>query len=128
MSDERILVVEDDAVNREFLAHFLGSHGFVVEAFETGEEGLGAMREREFRLLILDLMLPGINGGQLAWAARESGFASPILAVSGAMDVWDPSDLHDLGVTAVLPKPFANDDLLRRVRDLVATTHGSTST
>ena len=82
---DAILIVEDDEVNRRFLARFFTAHGYDVTAVETGEEGLGALGERRYGLMLLDLMLPGINGGEVAWAARERGFDRPILAVSAAM-------------------------------------------
>ena len=115
-----ILVVEDDAVNREFLGRFLSDHGFEVTVVETGEEALAHLQTHRYDLILLDLMLPGKNGGEVAWAARERGVDAPILAISGAMDVWDPSDLADLGVSRSISKPYENQDLLACVRELVA--------
>ena len=118
--DEAILVVEDDDVNREFLERFLTDHGFHVTAVPSGEAALDALDRVRFQLVVLDLMLPGKNGGEVAWAAREKGLEAPIIAISGAMDQWAPADLEDLGVTAALEKPFSNDQLLDEVRSLMA--------
>lgn len=110
-----ILIIEDDDVNREFLAGFLEDHGYATTAVATGEEGIRALGRERFDLLLLDLMLPGKTGAEVAWHARQTGHATPIVAISAAMDQWDPDDLRDLGFTAILAKPYANDDLLDTV-------------
>jgi len=117
--DQRVLVVEDDDVNREFLERFLGSHGYRVTAVPSGEAGLAALADGGFDIVLLDLMLPGMNGGEFAWKARSLGMNAPILAVSAAMDLWDEADLRDLGVNAAIAKPFSNDGLLAQVRSLL---------
>lgn len=114
-----ILVVEDDDVNRSFLDRFLSDHGFMVSSVASGEEGLALLKERAFDLILLDLMLPGKNGGEVAWAVRQRGVQTPIVAISAAMDQWFESDLEDLGVSRTIPKPFDNDELLQTVRELL---------
>jgi two-component system phosphate regulon response regulator OmpR len=114
-----ILIIEDDEVNRDFLAAFLGDHGFRPSAVATGEEGIRRLSREAFDLLVLDLMLPGKTGAEVAWHAREAGLKTPILAISAAMDQWDPEDLRDLGVTATLAKPYSNDELLEVVRRIL---------
>ena len=114
-----ILVVEDDHVNRDFLTVFLSNHGYEVTAVSTGEDGLKELGVKTFQLLILDLMLPGKNGGEVAWAARSRGCRLPILAISGALDAWETADLEDLGITRALSKPFSNDEFLEQVRQLI---------
>jgi DNA-binding response OmpR family regulator len=114
-----ILIVEDDLVNRDFLNYFLSNHGYEVTAVSTGEEGLKELELKRYQLLILDLMLPGKNGGEVAWAARSRGCRLPILAISGALEAWETSDLEDLGITRALSKPFSNDELIEQVRQLI---------
>lgn len=114
-----ILIIEDDEVNRDFLAGFLRDHGFKPTAVATGEEGIRRLDRDRFDLLLLDLMLPGKSGAEVAWHAREKGLETPILAISAAMDQWDAEDLRDLGFTAMLAKPFSNDELLDLVRRIL---------
>lgn len=112
MAKLRILVVEDDSINREFLTRFLRRHGFDVHAVSDGEQGIAQLESRPFDIVLLDLMLPGKNGGEVAWCARQLGIDVPIVVYSAAMDLWDRSDLEDLGVTVCLEKPFSNTHLL----------------
>jgi DNA-binding response OmpR family regulator len=125
LSEERarpaILIIEDDDVNRDFLSGFLFDHGFSPTAVATGEEGIRRLSSERFDLLLLDLMLPGKSGAEVAWHAREAGLKTPIIAVSAAMDQWDADDLRDLGFTAMLAKPYSNDELLELVRRVLRT-------
>jgi CheY-like chemotaxis protein len=114
-----VLIIEDDDVNRDFLLGFLRAHGYSPVAVATGEEGIRRLGSERYDLLLLDLMLPGKSGAEVAWHARQNGLRTPILAVSAAMSQWHPDDLRDLGFTAMLPKPFSNDELLDVIAKIV---------
>jgi CheY-like chemotaxis protein len=118
-SGPSVLIIEDDDVNRDFLQGFLQAHGYRPVAVATGEEGIRRLGVERFDLLLLDLMLPGKSGAEVAWHARQVGLKTPILAVSAAMGQWHPDDLRDLGFTAMLPKPFSNDELLDVIARIV---------
>jgi len=114
-----VLILDDEPVIREVLGSVLAKAGHVAREAATAAEGLARLEKEPVDLLLLDLMLPGKSGAEVAWHAREAGLKTPILAVSAAMDQWDADDLRDLGITAILAKPFSNDELLEVVRRIL---------
>ena len=114
---ERILIVEDDRRIRDMLTRGLLFEGYAVDSAENGEEALRIARERIPDAIILDLMLPGIDGLEVCRRLRSAS-AVPILILTARDTVPDRVAGLDAGADDYLVKPFAFDELLARLRAL----------
>lgn len=112
---ETILVVEDDRRIRDLLRRGLIFEGYAVETAEDGESALRAAREREPDAVILDLMLPGIDGLEVCRRLRSASNV-PILMLTARDAVPDRITGLDAGADDYMVKPFAFDELLARLR------------
>ena len=116
----RVLLVEDDEAVREFLVESLSRHGFVVEMATSAEEALEHWSSARFDLLVTDVVLPGIDGRQLAQQVRSMSAGTPILFMSGYTgDLLEDGDVDSS--RAFLQKPFTSATLVDRVRELIGT-------
>ena len=115
----KILIVDDDPALADVLAAFLGTCGFQTDYATDGATAVQRARDTQPDLIIMDLMLPRLSGGEAAAALKRdpSTSAIPILAISG---LDDPEPLVDiLAIDALLRKPFDLDELERRVAALL---------
>jgi DNA-binding response OmpR family regulator len=112
----KLLVVEDEARIAAFLEKGLTAHGYAVEWAATGAEALRLGAARDVALVILDLMLPGLDGLDVLAGLRERGATMPVLILSARGQVDDRVRGLDLGADDYLAKPFAFTELLARVR------------
>ncbi len=119
MSDEKILIVEDDATIARFVELELMHAGFSVRKAAEGPEGLAAVAEEEPDLLVLDLMLPGIDGIEVARTLRREGHTFPILMLTARAETQDVVSGFDAGADDYLRKPFEIPELLSRIRALL---------
>lgn len=115
----RILVVEDYTPLRRTLQRGLREAGFTVDIAEDGEEGLFLAGANAYDAVVLDLMLPKVDGLTVLKRLRESGRQVPVLVLTARDGVDDRIQGLDLGADDYLPKPFAFNELLARVRALV---------
>ncbi|MFZ5477432.1 MAG: response regulator transcription factor [Myxococcota bacterium] len=115
----RILVVEDEALVADVVRYNLEHVGYRVLAVETGEEGLRALAAEPFDLVLLDMMLPGISGLEVARRARAEGVTTPILMLTARGETPAKVAGLDAGADDYLVKPFAMDELKARVRALI---------
>ena len=115
----RVLIVEDDGPLREALRQGLEEAGFAVDASGDGEEGLWYARSNAHDVVVLDLMLPGIDGLVILSLLRREGSAVPILILTARDTVADRVKGLNLGADDYLVKPFAFAELLARVRAMV---------
>jgi two-component system OmpR family response regulator len=115
----RILVVEDYTPLRRTLQRGLREAGFSVDIAADGEEGLFLAGANPYDAIVLDLMLPKIDGLTVLKRLRESGRQVPVLVLTARDGVDDRIQGLDLGADDYLPKPFAFNELLARVRALV---------
>jgi two-component system, OmpR family, copper resistance phosphate regulon response regulator CusR len=115
----KILVIEDDPKTAGFLKRGFQEEGFAVDVAGDGPEGLRMIQAAPFDLLVLDLMLPGMDGLRLLTFARESGVKSPVLILTARDAVEDRVTGLELGADDYLVKPFAFAELLARVRSIL---------
>jgi two-component system, OmpR family, copper resistance phosphate regulon response regulator CusR len=118
----RILVVDDEAKTAKFLKKGLAEAGFVVDVAFNGVDGLQMALELEFDLIILDVMLPGVDGWQVLARLREARRTAPVLLLTARDAVHERVRGFDLGADDYLVKPFAFSELLARARALMRRT------
>lgn len=114
---KRILVVDDDLPLRGMLSSVLTRHGFQVFLAGDGDEAQRALVLHKPHVILLDLMMPGVNGWDFLQMLSDRGFAGqvPVIVVSAHLRK-DPQAILQMGVKAILPKPFNLDDLLEMIR------------
>jgi DNA-binding response OmpR family regulator len=111
-----VLVIEDDRRMASLLAQALREEGSQVTVCHEGNEGLSTALLPEFDVIVLDLMLPGLDGFQLAQRLRKHGRQTPVLMLTARDAPADVIKGLDLGADDYVTKPFALDVLLARVR------------
>jgi DNA-binding response OmpR family regulator len=114
----KLLLVEDDPKISRFLLKGLREQQHVVDLAESGPSGLDQAGQADYDALVLDLMLPGLDGFALCRALRSQDIATPVLILSGRDQVRDRVRALDCGADDYLVKPFAFDELLARLRAL----------
>ncbi|HTS00808.1 MAG TPA: response regulator transcription factor [Bacteroidota bacterium] len=114
----KILVVEDEKKVARFIQAGLEEENYEVETAPDGESGLHAALEGTYDLLIVDVMLPRMNGLQLTTSYRRTGGATPILMLTAKTSTEDKVSGLDSGADDYLTKPFAFAELLARIRSL----------
>ncbi len=119
---EHILVIEDEQKISDFLRRGLTYEGFHVEVANDGESGLKAARDNPPHLVILDVMLPGLDGIEVCRRLRAAG-PIPILMLTAKDSVADRVKGLESGADDYLVKPFAFEELIARVRALLRRVH-----
>jgi|SRR5690242_14167188 DNA-binding response OmpR family regulator len=112
----RILVIEDEPRILGFLAHGLEAEGFSVVGSRDGAEGLKLALEHGFDLVILDLLLPRVDGFSVLKTLERKSPQLPVVIVSARTDVKTKVKGFELGARDYLTKPFSFDELLARIR------------
>ena len=112
----RILLVEDEAHLAEGLAYNLRNAGYDVDVADTGEDAVERMGKGGYDLLLLDLMLPGISGLEVAQNLRKAGHMLPIVIISAKDRSTDTIAGLDAGADDYITKPFDLDEVLARIR------------
>jgi two-component system, OmpR family, response regulator len=115
----RLLVVEDDAKLRRALDRGLQREGYAVDTAETGHEGLELASARDYDAVVLDVMLPGLDGFSVCQALRHCDRWVPILMLTARGAVRDRISGLDAGADDYLVKPFDFGELLARLRALI---------
>jgi two-component system OmpR family response regulator len=114
----RVLVVEDDQAMASSLTWGLEAEGYVVDVAGDGEDGLWKARESAHDVIVLDVMLPRLDGYQVCQRLREQGVWTPILMLTAMDDDLDHAEGLDSGADDYLTKPFSYPVLLAHLRSL----------
>ena len=114
----RLLVVEDEAHLAEAVAHILKKNNYTVDVSYDGESGLDNALSGIYDVIVLDIMLPKMDGITVLKKLRESGSAVPVILLTAKSDVSDKVRGLDSGADDYLAKPFNTDELLARIRAL----------
>jgi DNA-binding response OmpR family regulator len=115
----RVLVVEDEKRLAAGLRNGLEAEGFAVDVALDGTDGLWMAREHPYDAIVLDIMLPGVNGYKICETLREEGVWTPILMLTAKDGEWDEIEALDTGADDYLTKPFSYAVLLAHLRALV---------
>jgi DNA-binding response OmpR family regulator len=119
IEEMRILLVEDDLPIAEVVSRGLKAAGYFVEVAEDGEKGLDRALAGTFGLIVLDLMLPRIDGMKVCEELRGAGVSTPVLILTAKDALKDRVKGLELGADDYLVKPFAFEELLARVQALL---------
>ncbi len=124
MSDP-ILIVDDDRELSELVAELLTEEGFVVESAHDSAGGLARAQAGEHALVVLDVMMPGMNGFEVLRRLRSSGSRTPVLMLTARGEDVDRIVGLEIGADDYLPKPFNPRELVARIRAILRRTrHG----
>jgi two-component system, OmpR family, response regulator len=115
----RVLVVEDERRLAAGLRSGLAAEGFAVDVALDGTDGLWMAREHPYDVIVLDIMLPGVNGYRLCSALRRDGIWTPILMLTAKEGELDEVEALDSGADDYLTKPFSYAVLVARLRALL---------
>ncbi|MFC8225584.1 response regulator transcription factor [Streptomyces sp. NPDC057287] len=123
----RLLIVEDEKRLATSLAKGLTAEGFAVDVVHDGLEGLHVAGQGVHDLVVLDIMLPGMNGYRICAALRAAGHETPILMLTAKDGEYDEAEGLDTGADDYLTKPFSYVVLVARIRALLRRRGGSAS-
>ncbi len=115
----RVLMVEDEVRLAETVRRGLTAEGFVVDVVDDGADGLAEAQSRDYDAIILDIMLPSLNGYDVCRALRKDGVWTPVLMLTAKDGEYDQVDAFELGADDYLTKPFSFIVLVARLRALV---------
>jgi DNA-binding response OmpR family regulator len=112
----RLLIVEDEIHLAEALAQILKKNNYTVDAVHDGEAGLDNALSNIYDLIILDIMLPKMDGISILKEIRKEGLEVPVILLTAKGEISDRVKGLDCGADDYLPKPFATEELLARIR------------
>ena len=114
----KILLAEDEKRMNRALCEIMRQEGYEVTAVDNGEDALYEIESGVYDLVVLDVMMPGMNGYNVAKQARKSGIKTPILMLTAKSELDDKVEGLDSGADDYLTKPFMTKELLARLRAL----------
>ncbi len=115
----RVLVVEDEPRLAKAIKRGLEDHGFAVDVAYDGQEGFTKARYDDYDAIVLDILLPKLNGYKVAQRLRDEGIWTPILMLTAKEGEYDEADALDLGADDYLRKPFSWVVLIARLNALL---------
>ena len=114
----KVLLVEDNTQLNKALSTLLKRNSYLVDSALDGEEALLFLKDYQYDVIVLDIMLPRIDGLEVLRRARKQGIQTPIILLTAKSTIEDKITGLDLGADDYLPKPFNSDELLARIRAL----------
>lgn len=115
----RLLLAEDDSRLLKSLTHIFEANRFVTDGVSNGEDALSYALSREYDGIVLDIMMPGLDGIEVLKRLRREGVLSPVLFLTARSEVSQRVEGLDAGADDYLPKPFSTSELLARVRAML---------
>lgn len=115
----KLLVAEDDPKLLKSLVHILEHNRFSVDGVSNGEDALEYGQTGEYDGLILDIMMPGLDGLQVLQTLRRNGIKTPALFLTARTEISQRVEGLDAGADDYLPKPFSTAELLARIRAML---------
>lgn len=115
----KVLVVEDEVKVSNFIMRGLEEEGYTVDVAEDGKKGLELIKTQEYDVVLLDLMIPEIDGLEVLKRMRQEGIETPVLIITAKSTKEDVIKGLDTGSDDYLTKPFSFDELLARIRALL---------
>ncbi|MEU9298442.1 response regulator transcription factor [Streptomyces sp. NPDC048266] len=115
----RVLVVEDERRLASVVQRGLEAEGYAVDVCHDGRHGLWMALEQPYQAIVLDLMLPGLNGYRVCEQLRRADVRTPVLMLTAKNGEWDEAEALDTGADDYLTKPFSYVVLLARLRALI---------
>ncbi|HMV50997.1 MAG TPA: response regulator transcription factor [Blastocatellia bacterium] len=119
---DRLLLIDDDLELSELLTEYLSAEGFAIETAHDGETGVGKAMQSGFALIVLDVMLPRLNGFEVLRRIRAAN-RTPVLMLTARGDDVDRIVGLELGADDYLPKPFNPRELVARIRAILRRAH-----
>ncbi len=120
----RILLAEDERDLNRLIVQKLKKEGYSVDAYFNGEEALDAVSVTEYDAIILDIMMPRVDGYEVLRTLRVGGKMTPVLFLTAKDSVADRVKGLDMGANDYLIKPFSFEELMARIRVMLRTSHG----
>ena len=114
-NDKKILLVEDNAINKMVIEKFLSPYNFKVDTITDGKEGFKVIQEKDYDIVLLDINIPSMNGYELARKSRELGIKTPIIAVTASELSEIKDDVYAAGMDDILIKPFQKEKLIKKI-------------
>jgi excisionase family DNA binding protein len=114
-----VLVVDDDARLREFVRVNLEMEGYTVREAASADEALAALEDQAPQLVLLDVVMPGVDGWQMLQRMQERHGSIPVIMFSGKVDDESAADAERRGARAFVGKPFDPQQLIERAKQLV---------
>lgn len=124
----RILIAEDEAELAKGLKFLLEKNKFTVDIVNNGAEALTYFQSRDYDVVILDIMMPKVNGLEVLRQIREAGSGVPVLMLTAKAEIEDRVAGLEAGADDYLPKPFASPEFIARVKALSRRNAGYTET
>ena len=112
----RILLIDDEPTILSFVSRILRGHGFSVDCAADGAQGLAMIRENRYALVVLDMVMPGVDGASTLRGIMAARPEQPVLVLSALSDTDSKVQALEMGAGDYLTKPFALAELLARVR------------
>ena len=114
-----VLVVDDDARLREFMRVNLELEGYTVREASSAEEALGSIEDQAPELVLLDVVMPGVDGWEMLQRMQERYGSIPVIMFSGQVDANSAEDAEERGARGFVGKPFDPQQLIERAKQLV---------
>lgn len=120
----RVLLVEDDAATAKSIELMLKSEGYVIDTTDLGEDGIEIGKVYDYDIIILDLMLPDMDGYEVLKTLRNAKVSTPVLILSGLTELDDKLKALGYGADDYLTKPFDKRELVARIQAIVRRSQG----
>ena len=115
----RLLVAEDDKKLLKTLTHLFEKNNYLVDGVDNGRDALEFALTGEYDGIVLDIMMPGMDGISVLRGLREKGITTPVLFLTARTEIYQRVEGLDAGADDYLPKPFSTPELLARVRAML---------